>query len=681
MNRTDFLPYRQIHLDYHTSEQITGIGADFDPDEFAATLAEAHVNSITCFARCHHGMLYYQSPNFPERIHPHLERSNLLVDQIEACHKVGIRAPIYVTVQWDYYTSSRHPEWVCEGADGTLLGTPPFEAGFYRWLNINSPYVDFLKASVAELFELMPVDGFFFDIVQPIPSADRYTQQMMRDAGLDPVDDAERARFSIEALNAFKRDMTQFVRQYSDDASIFYNSGNIGPRHRGLDDAYTHWELESLPSGSWGYQHFPITQRYARNLGIDTLSHTGKFHTAWGDFQSFKNPAALQFECFRMIAMNAKCEIGDQLPPNGQLEPAVYDLIGGVYASVEEKEPWCRGATAISDIGVFTPEAFRNPIERDQPGAIKGANRILDEAGHQFEILDAHSDLSPFKVLILPDNITVSPEFGAKLQTYLDNGGKLLASFESGLAPDGSGFALDALGVRVVDEGPLDADGNQVRGVDYPRGDYAEYLLPGQAVSAGLPAVEHVMYMRGLAVEAVSGTEVLAEIVPAVFDRTWEHFCSHRQSPSGGEPAAPAIVRNGNVIYISSPIFSQYNQNAPLWCKKLVLNALDLLLPEPLLRHDGPSSIFATLNEQAAENRWALHLLHYIPERRGMDFDVIEDVIPLYDVGVSLRVDQPVPSVTLVPQGGAVDFTVANGRIDFTVPKIDGHQMVEIQFT
>ena len=31
MQQTDFLPYRQIHLDYHTSEQIAGIGADFDP--------------------------------------------------------------------------------------------------------------------------------------------------------------------------------------------------------------------------------------------------------------------------------------------------------------------------------------------------------------------------------------------------------------------------------------------------------------------------------------------------------------------------------------------------------------------------------------------------------------------------------------------------------------------------
>ena len=67
MSSADFLPFRQIHLDFHTSEAIAGVGADFDPDEFAGTLAKAHVNSITCFARCHHGWLYSQSQPNPER--------------------------------------------------------------------------------------------------------------------------------------------------------------------------------------------------------------------------------------------------------------------------------------------------------------------------------------------------------------------------------------------------------------------------------------------------------------------------------------------------------------------------------------------------------------------------------------------------------------------------------------
>ena len=91
MNHTDFLPFRQIHLDFHTSELIPDVGIDFDPDEFADTLVRAHVNSITCFARCHHGWIYYDTALNPERRHPHLNR-DLLREQIEACHARGIRA-------------------------------------------------------------------------------------------------------------------------------------------------------------------------------------------------------------------------------------------------------------------------------------------------------------------------------------------------------------------------------------------------------------------------------------------------------------------------------------------------------------------------------------------------------------------------------------------------------------
>jgi len=74
MNKID-LRFRQIHLDFHTSEGIEGIGVDFDPEEFASTIEKAGVNSITCFARCHHGWIYYDTKLFPERRHPHLARN------------------------------------------------------------------------------------------------------------------------------------------------------------------------------------------------------------------------------------------------------------------------------------------------------------------------------------------------------------------------------------------------------------------------------------------------------------------------------------------------------------------------------------------------------------------------------------------------------------------------------
>ena len=118
------LRFRQVHLDFHTSEAIPGVGEAFEAQEFARILLGAHVNSVTCFARCHHGWLYYDSQRFPERIHPHLVNKNLLREQIDTCHARGIRVPVYITVQWDLFTANAHPEWRVLRPDGSFEGTP-----------------------------------------------------------------------------------------------------------------------------------------------------------------------------------------------------------------------------------------------------------------------------------------------------------------------------------------------------------------------------------------------------------------------------------------------------------------------------------------------------------------------------------------------------------------------------
>jgi hypothetical protein len=652
------LRFRQVHLDFHTSAEIPEVGALFDPEAFADTLVRAQVDSVTCFARCHHGYIYFDSHAHPERRHPHLTR-DLLREQIAACHRRGIRVPVYSSVQWDAFTAARHPEWRVITAQGQLEGTPPFEPGFRRALCLNSPYVGFLQDHVREVLESLPVDGLFLDIVKVQDCACHHCQEAMKAAGLDAAQEDVRRAFGAEVTRRFIKDMTEFIRARSADAAIFYNSGHVDPSLRRVLPAYTHVEIESLPSGRWGYLHFPLTVRYARTLGADYLGMTGKFHTAWGDFHSYKNPAALEFECFQMLAQTAKCSIGDQLHPSGRVDPETYERIGAVYARVAEKEPWCRGATARTDIGVLSPEEF---VAGGQNPAALGVTRLLQEGRHQFDVVDSAADFSRYKVMVLPDEIVMIEGLAAKLTAYLDGGGALLASYRSGLTPAQDAFALNALGVRLIGRAPFSPD----------------FIVPGPAVDKGLPRTELVMYLEGLAVEPRAGTQVLAPVVAPYFNRTWEHFVSHRHAPSSGRPVYPGIVQRGRAVYFAHPVFTQYHQDTPLWCKKLVLNALERLLPEPLVRADAPSTAVVTLNEQADARRLVLHLLHYIPERRG-DLDVIEDVIPLRDVRCDVRLDgRAVRRVTAVPEPRSIPFTARGGRVAFIVPEVQGHQMVAI---
>jgi hypothetical protein len=83
--------YRQVHLDFHTSSDCEIVGAAFDPGVFERTSKMGRVDSMTVFAKCHHGFSYY--PTEVGTRHPNLAVSDLTGAQIEALHGIGRLRP------------------------------------------------------------------------------------------------------------------------------------------------------------------------------------------------------------------------------------------------------------------------------------------------------------------------------------------------------------------------------------------------------------------------------------------------------------------------------------------------------------------------------------------------------------------------------------------------------------
>ena len=657
------IPFRQIHLDFHTSEKIQGVCAEFDAEEFAQTLEDAHVNSITLFSCGHHGNLYYDSKKFPTWVHPGLVHRDLLREQANACRKRGIQVNLYTTIRWNKRIADEHPEWICIDENGALQdykGKGYFEAGFYKNLCVNTPYRDFLKEQFGEVLETIEGDGVWYDAAFMNECCCPTCQKLMREQGLNPASKTDRQAFARWTYYDMVRDLTAFAKSYNPAFHVCYNKGHVGYLDKPVRDDYSYFSFESLPGVEWGYMDFPVSAKYMRNFGKECLGLTSRFHTEWGDFHAFRNEAAMEYEVFSMLAQGCKCTIGDQMDYWGKLNPDMYRQIGRIYASVEEKEPWCEGARPLAEIGVFTAEEFyATGVAGQIVGASEGTARLLTELGYQFDFIDSTLDFEKYRLLILPDVIPVDEAFAEKLSAYLGNGGKLLASWHAGLRLDGEEFALPQLMVQYKGEAPYSPD----------------FIWPKEHLASGLANAEHVMYDKGTLVEACDGASFVQRVIPPVFNRSYEHFCSHLHSPSGRKEAYPGIVETAQTAYFIHPIFTTYQNWAPNWYKKLLANELARLLPRAMVSHNGPSSVQVNLLRQEEQNRDILHVLHYVPTKKCKNLEILEDVLPLEHLQIEVEADRPLKSLYSVPNQEPIPFRQEGGRVFFEIERIEGHFM------
>jgi len=647
------LRFRQIHLDYHTSPLIEDVGQDFDAEEFAQTLKNASVNSVTCFAKCHHGMSYY--PTKVGVMHPHL-KIDLLGQMVETCHGIGIGTPAYISVGVDNYMGERHPEWLQCDQKGYLARPAPYEPGWY-WLCHNSPYVDYVAAQTKEVLSNYDVDGVFFDIViQKSPGClCPSCRSSMTNLGMDIGSDADLRKHTTRVMANFLKRMEKIVHDVKPEASLFFNP-RVSVCFRAEQKYYTHVEIESLPTAFWGYHHFPYYLRFCRTLGMEILGMTARFHKNWADFGGIKTRAQLEYECATMLAGGAKCSIGDQLHPRGKLDEAVYALIGSVYGDVASKEPWCVDAKPKVQVAILVLESPEGSLEMSE--ASEGAMKMLLELKHQFNIIDPEEDFQKYEVLILPDTGRISEETVTKLQGFLDARGKLLLSYEATLNHETKEFSCPGIGVKYVQPSTYSPD----------------FIHLGETLSHTLPNLDFVMYERGAYVKPMDGTETLAEVYNPYFNRTFKAFTSHFQSPVDRKSPYPAVTRRENIVYVYSPIFQAYYQHGYYVYKSIVENCLKLLLPRRFVNSNAPPSSEVSLMEQPG--RLIAHIVNYQPQRRGKHVEYIEEAYPTRDVKLQILTETCPTRVYLAPSRENLEFLFNKPYTSCIIPEVKVHQMV-----
>ncbi len=661
--------YRQIHLDFHTSERVPGIGSHFDPEAFGRVAAEAHVNSMTIFSKCHHGWSYH--PTEVGKIHPHLE-FDLMRAQLDALHARDILAPIYLSAGWDELAAREHPEWRVMTPEGAMIRAraEPMGAG-WAFLDFGSPYLDYLCRQVEEVMIKYPDgDGIFIDICFQLISANACTQAAMEAQGLDWTSHEHRMRHTEQVQLTFLERVTDSVRRHNPNQRLFYNFGHVRRGRRDILSHFSHLEVESLPTAQWGYEHFPISARYIETLGVEFLGQTGKFHHSWGEVGGYKQPDALFYECAAMVAQGARCLIGDHLHPTGAMDGSTYAAVGHAYAHVQACEPWAVGSANIAEIGVLSAEAVGRPAMVGRPShhenADDGVVRLLLECKFTFDVLDLEADFATYRLLILPDSIPVDAALKAKIEAYAAAGGRVLLTGRSGLDAE-HGFIFDVGAKWLAAAAP----------------DGGDYLLPRTDLRASFVDDPLFMYAHAQRIRVTDG-QSLGAVYDAYFDRAPQHFSGHVNTPSKPDASGfDAGSEKGAFVYLAYPLFSLYQQVGAVAMLEVAEALIAHALGRPrMVQTSLPRAGRATLRRQAGRD--IVHLLYANPVLRGHlrhdNIQPIQDLVTLAEIDVLVEAGHTVRGVTLVPGGQTLDFTQADGRVAFQVPRLRGHAMVEIGF-
>ena len=669
---------RQIHLDFHTSPHIEGVGSDFDAEHWKSTLRQARVDSVTLFATCHHGHAYHDT-EVGER-HPHLG-FDLLRAQVGACHQIGVRTPIYLTAGLNDWAAAKNPAWREMAPDGRYAGwaKSPLEPGFQK-MCFNTPYLELLCRQIEEVCERFPDGhGIFLDIISQGPCCCPWCLASMRANGLNAADPADRASQAQASLLRYHQATTAAARKRDPRTPVFHNSGHLTRGDTGILRFFSHLELESLPTGGWGYDHFPLSARYAAQLPFEVVGMTGKFHTTWGEFGGLKTPDALRYECAAMMAHGAGCSVGDQLHPTGRLDASTYRVVGEAYAAVEAAEPHCRGAVGVADVGLLSLASLDPGGSRESP-ADTGACRALLENHVLFDVLDRGMDFAPYRLLILPDAVRVDPALKDKLDDYLTGGGRLLLTGTSGLNDDASASVFDA-GADFGGPSPFEPD----------------YLLPIEPLRPTFCDAPTVVYGRGVRMRAAAGS-ALGDVYDPYFNRTFERFCSHQHTPPRPGPSGfHGGVEHGPITHLAHPLFGVYAAVGQVTLRQHLGRVLHRSLGgRPTVETNLPSTARVVLNRQSAAadeggggDRLILHLLHATPVERGGTLDlsggttqgrtaiqVIDELTPLHGVEITFRSDPPATRCHAAVAGQDLPVRPVDGGVAVTLPRLLGHEML-----
>jgi hypothetical protein len=614
---------RKVHLDFHTRPEVRGVGAAFDPDAFARTLAGAGVNALATPGKCQYGLTYFDTRL--GRPHPGLVRPDLFPATVRACTAQGIRVQAYFTLGLDDVAADQHPDWRQRYKNGS------YAQWGARHICFASPYADEVVIPEAlEMIDRCPgIAGFWFDICLYCdgafysPGFERVAKERLK-AKAD--DDGARWQLARGLIRDCCARIDAAIRARLPEADNYFNSLAVPGEPENIP-LQAFQEVEN-PVLFGGPEKMTADARWLRWHGRPVIGLVSRFQGPWMDPGTLRTPDQMRFDVGRAAALGCHVSMGDHRHPDGTLDPEVYRRLAPIYADLEKADAWLEGAAPVREAvllsGVERGSPHLHPV---LPPATLHAARLLEEIGLQFDVVAEGESIPPCRLVI-----TRGPELER---------------------PEGAALLVIAGGDEAKDRAVSAAGHLDARGASFYRG------VPELGIGAFTQAAS-------LPVESLPGGGlVLAERLDSA---------SETPPCPGRRVLGAAIVQQGRTIRSGVRLFDEQASTGSAFPREVVRALCDRLLGRRSVRHNGGTSVAAHLHR--VPQGYTLHLLHWAVERWERKINPVAEFPALGPLDVEVAAEGPVARVTLEPAGCELPFEMADGVCRFTVPGWRVWQMV-----
>lgn len=630
---------RAIHFDFHTLPGIGDIASEWDAEKFARTLKNANVEFINATAQCNVGYSYY--PTKWGAVYPGL-KTDMFGELVKACHREGIKVIGYVSTGLNHEACIKHPQWCRMLKDGRTVYTELSEY-YYRVPCYNTGYGEHMLKIYEEVLKL-GADGLFLDNVVLRRCYCPDCVQKMKEQGIDIENEKEVEEFADKSLIEF----TQKVRDMVPSDKYLYVNGYGDTRIR------THREIECLPTGGWGYDIFPVNVSYSRNIYDQVLYMTGRFRNSWGDFGGYRNRESLENDFYDALLYNTQVSVGDHLHPRGMLDEELYNTIGDIYGKLKKYEKWTDDAKYLKEVGIVTNFDVAQVYYTTRE-SYDGATRMLAELKYNFDILSVDMDFEPYKVLILPDQVQMTPKLKAKLEKFLENKEKAVFS---------SGRSL------------LDENNNYVSGKHW---DFVEFVALDETKTSYYQFNDSDRYIStyntGILMKTPS-ENTIAKYVEPYFDYHWDGTYKYSYTPPKKAAEYTAVAESGRWRHVSFRLFNSYYNFGYKEHRELLADFLSKFIEKPLidasnLPHTSRASLTGT------DDYKLLHIKVTYPEITGKTTSIEEhNVLP---AGRKIKVLGVYENVCLLPDENKIECSNDGIYTEITLPEIIGYEMFKLE--